>query len=147
MAFRIERRCGFAYDQRHSVDGGLVGIADDQWLNGARDLTSVVGDLQKTVAKDVNVSPGVSIAYTGQLEFLQRAIARLKIVVPATQLIIFVLLYVTFGRFDEAALIMATLPFALTGGVWALYLLGFHQSVAPGASSSPWRGSRPSSAW
>ena len=53
-------------------------------------------------------------------------------VVPATLAIIFVLLYLTFGRLDEAALIMATLPFALTGGVWTLYLLGYHQSVATG---------------
>jgi Cu(I)/Ag(I) efflux system membrane protein CusA/SilA len=97
-----------------------------------RDLTSVVGDLQKAVAKDVKLSPGVSIAYTGQFEYLQHAVARLKLVIPATLLIIFVLLYITFGRLDEAALIMATLPFALTGGVWTLYLLGFHQSVATG---------------
>jgi Cu(I)/Ag(I) efflux system membrane protein CusA/SilA len=54
------------------------------------------------------------------------------IVVPATLLIIFVLLYVTFGRLDEAALIMGTLPFALTGGIWILYLLGYHQSIATG---------------
>ncbi|MEP6472681.1 MAG: CusA/CzcA family heavy metal efflux RND transporter, partial [Gemmatimonadota bacterium] len=97
-----------------------------------RDLASVVGDLQKAVAKDVRLSPGVSIAYSGQFEYLQRAAERLKLVVPATLLIIFVLLYVTFGRFDEAALIMATLPFALTGGIWTLYLMGFHQSVATG---------------
>jgi len=97
-----------------------------------RDLTSVVGDLQTAVAKDVKLSPGVSIAYTGQFEYLQHAVARLKLVIPATLLIIFVLLYITFGRFDEAVLIMATLPFALTGGVWTLYLLGFHQSVATG---------------
>jgi Cu(I)/Ag(I) efflux system membrane protein CusA/SilA len=97
-----------------------------------RDLASTVGDLQKAVAKTVRLSPGVSIAYSGQFEYLQRAAARLKLVAPATLLIIFVLLYVTFGRFDEAALIMGTLPFALTGGVWALYLLGFHQSVATG---------------
>jgi Cu(I)/Ag(I) efflux system membrane protein CusA/SilA len=95
-----------------------------------RDLTSVVGDLQKAVDRDVKLSPGVSIAYTGQFEYLQHAAARLKLVVPATLLIIFVLLYITLGRLDEAALIMATLPFALTGGVWTLYLLGFHQSVA-----------------
>jgi Cu(I)/Ag(I) efflux system membrane protein CusA/SilA len=95
-----------------------------------RDLTSVVGDLQKAVAREVKLSPGVSIAYAGQFEYLQRAVARLKIVVPATLLIIFLLLYLTFRRFDEAAMIMATLPFALTGGVWTLYLLGFHQSVA-----------------
>jgi Cu(I)/Ag(I) efflux system membrane protein CusA/SilA len=61
-----------------------------------RDLTSVVGDLQKAVAKDVKLSPGVSIAYTGQFEYLQHAVARLKLVIPATLLIIFVLLYITF---------------------------------------------------
>ena len=97
-----------------------------------RDLASVVGDLQKAVAKDVKLSPGVSVAYSGQFEYLQRAVERLKLVVPATLVIIFLLLYVTFGRFDEAALIMLTLPFALTGGIWTLYLLGFHQSVATG---------------
>jgi Cu(I)/Ag(I) efflux system membrane protein CusA/SilA len=97
-----------------------------------RDLASVVGDLRHAVAKDVRLSPGVSIAYSGQFEYLQRAIERLKLVVPATLLIIFILLYVTFGRFDEAALIMGTLPFALTGGIWTLYWLGFHQSVATG---------------
>ncbi|QUD90995.1 efflux RND transporter permease subunit [Phenylobacterium montanum] len=97
-----------------------------------RDLASVVGDLQRAVTKDVRLSPGVSIAYSGQFEYLQRAVERLKLVVPATLLIIFILLYVTFGRFDEAALIMGTLPFALTGGIWTLYWLGFHQSVATG---------------
>ena len=74
----------------------------------------------------------MSVAYSGQFEYLERANARLKIVVPATLLIIFVLLYLTFRRFDEALLIMATLPFALTGGVWFLYLLGYHLSVATG---------------
>jgi Cu(I)/Ag(I) efflux system membrane protein CusA/SilA len=78
------------------------------------------------------LSPGVSIAYSGQFEYLERAVDRLKLVVPATLLIIFVLLYLIFGRFDEAALIMGTLPFALTGGIWTLYLLGFNQSVATG---------------
>jgi Cu(I)/Ag(I) efflux system membrane protein CusA/SilA len=97
-----------------------------------RDLASVVHDLQQRVAKDVKLPPGVSIAYSGQFEYLQRAAERLKLVIPATLLIIFVLLYVTFGRFDEAALIMATLPFALTGGIWTLYVLGYHQSVATG---------------
>jgi len=97
-----------------------------------RDMASVVKDLQKAVAKDVPARPGVTIAYSGQFEYLQRAAERLKIVVPATLVIIFILLYLTFGRFDEALLIMATLPFALTGGVWMLYLLGYHQSVATG---------------
>ncbi len=97
-----------------------------------RALTEIVGDLQRVVAEKVKLPPGISIAYTGQFEFLERATQRLKIVVPATLLIIFVLLYATFRRWDEAALIMATLPFALTGGVWLLYLLGYNQSVATG---------------
>ena len=95
-----------------------------------RPLSEIVGDLQRAVATGVKLPPGISVQYTGQFEFLQRAIERMKIVVPATLLIIFLLLYVTFRRFDEAALIMATLPFALTGGVWLLYLLGYNQSVA-----------------
>jgi Cu(I)/Ag(I) efflux system membrane protein CusA/SilA len=97
-----------------------------------RDLNSVVTDLRRAVAKDVSLPPGVSVAYSGQFEYLQRAAERLKLVVPATLAIIFLLLYLTFGRLDEAALIMATLPFALTGGIWALYLLGYHQSIATG---------------
>ncbi|WP_411286405.1 efflux RND transporter permease subunit, partial [Phenylobacterium sp.] len=97
-----------------------------------RDLNSVVTDLRKAVAQDVRLPAGVSIAYSGQFEYLQRAAERLKLVVPATLAIIFLLLYVTFRRWDEAALIMGTLPFALTGGIWALYLLGYHQSVATG---------------
>ena len=97
-----------------------------------RALTELVGDLQRAVVQQVKLPPGVSVAYTGQYEFLERATQRLKIVVPATLLIIFALLYATFRRWDEAVLIMATLPFALTGGVWLLYLLGFNQSVATG---------------
>ncbi|MFM9976965.1 MAG: efflux RND transporter permease subunit, partial [Sphingomonadaceae bacterium] len=97
-----------------------------------RALTEIVGDLQRAVAEKVKLPPGISVAYTGQFEFLERATQRLKIVVPATLFIIFALLYATFRRWDEAALIMATLPFALTGGVWLLYLLGYNQSVATG---------------
>jgi copper/silver efflux system protein len=97
-----------------------------------RALTDIVGDLQQAIAAKVKLPPGISVAYTGQFEFLARATERLKIVVPATLLIIFLLLYATFRRLDEAALIMATLPFALTGGVWLLYLLGYNQSVATG---------------
>ncbi|MCG2662710.1 efflux RND transporter permease subunit [Brevundimonas sp.] len=97
-----------------------------------RDLASVVADLKRAVARDVRLSQGVVIAYSGQYEYLERAANRLKIVAPVTLVIIFILLYLTFGRFDEALLIMATLPFALTGGIWMLYLLGYHQSVATG---------------
>jgi Cu(I)/Ag(I) efflux system membrane protein CusA/SilA len=97
-----------------------------------RDLASVAGDLRAAVAREVRLAPGVSIAYSGQFEYLERANARLKIVVPATLMIIFVLLYLTFRRIDEAVLIMATLPFALTGGVWFLWAMGYHLSIATG---------------
>ena len=95
-------------------------------------LTKIVGDLQQAIAAKVKLPAGISVSYTGQFEYLQRAVERLKIVVPATLLIIFALLYATFRRFDEALLVMGTLPFALTGGVWLLYLLGYNQSVATG---------------
>jgi len=97
-----------------------------------RDLSSVVKDLRQAIQQQVKLSPGVSLSYSGQFEFLERANARLKVVVPATLLIIFVLLYLIFRRADEALLIMATLPFALTGGIWFLYLLGYNLSVATG---------------
>lgn len=97
-----------------------------------RDLAAVADDLRAAVAQQVKLESGMSIAYSGQFEYLERANARLKVVVPATLLIIFVLLYLTFDRLDEAALIMATLPFALIGGVWLLYLMGYQMSVATG---------------
>ena len=95
-----------------------------------RDLAAVVGDIQQAVARDVPLPPGVSLSYAGQFQYMERAYQRLKIVVPATLGIIFLLLYLIFRRLDEALLIMATLPFALTGGFWLLYLLGYNQSVA-----------------
>ncbi|MDM8011624.1 MAG: efflux RND transporter permease subunit [Parasphingorhabdus sp.] len=95
-----------------------------------RDLTSVVSDLQDAIAADVNLPPGVSLSYAGQFEYLTRAAERMKIVIPATLATIFLLLYLIFRRLDEALLIMGTLPFALTGGFWLLYWLGYNQSVA-----------------
>ncbi|THC40203.1 efflux RND transporter permease subunit [Massilia sp. Mn16-1_5] len=95
-----------------------------------RDMNSVVRDMQQAVAKEVKLRPGYSISWSGQFEYLERASAKLKVVVPATLLVIFVLLYLTFKRFDEAILIMATLPFALAGGIWLLWILGHHLSVA-----------------
>ncbi|MEO8752759.1 MAG: efflux RND transporter permease subunit, partial [Casimicrobiaceae bacterium] len=97
-----------------------------------RDLKSAVREMQAEVAAKVKLPPGYSISWSGQFEYLERATARLMYVVPFTLLIVFVLLYLTFGRFDEAALIMATLPFALVGGVWLLWLLGHEVSVASG---------------
>ena len=95
-----------------------------------RDLRSAVQDMQKVVAGKVALPAGYSVSWSGQFEFLERATAKLKVVVPGALLIIFVLLYLTFKRFDEALLIMGTLPFALVGGIWLLYLLGYNLSVA-----------------
>lgn len=95
-----------------------------------RDLRSAVQDMQRVVAKEVKLPPGYAVSWSGQFEFLERATAKLKVVVPFTLLIIFVLLYLTFKRFDEALLIMAALPFALVGGIWLLYLLSYNLSVA-----------------
>jgi Cu(I)/Ag(I) efflux system membrane protein CusA/SilA len=95
-----------------------------------RDLRSAVQDMQRAVADKVTIPPGYSISWSGQFEFLERATAKLKLVVPFTLLIIFVLLYLTFKRFDDALLIMSTLPFALIGGIWLLWLLNYNLSVA-----------------
>ncbi|WP_312742524.1 efflux RND transporter permease subunit [Cedecea neteri] len=95
-----------------------------------RDLKSAVEDMQRAVARQVKLPEGVSLSWSGQFEYLERATAKLKIVLPFTLLIIFVLLYVTFSRAKDALLIMGTLPFSLIGGVWLLYLLGYNLSVA-----------------
>jgi Cu(I)/Ag(I) efflux system membrane protein CusA/SilA len=95
-----------------------------------RDLSSAVRDMQSAVAQEVKLPAGYSISWSGQFEFLERATQKLKIVVPATLVIIFVLLYLIFRSFPDALLIMATLPFALVGGFWLMYLLGYNMSVA-----------------
>ncbi|HSV20129.1 MAG TPA: CusA/CzcA family heavy metal efflux RND transporter [Casimicrobiaceae bacterium] len=97
-----------------------------------RDLASVVSDLRQAVGTQVSVEPGIGVAYSGQFEYFERARARLSIVAPATLAIIVLLLYLTFSRLDEAFLIVASLPFALIGGIWLLYLLGHQVSVASG---------------
>jgi Cu(I)/Ag(I) efflux system membrane protein CusA/SilA len=95
-----------------------------------RDLKSAVDEMQKVVSEQVILPEGVSLSWSGQFEYLQRATEKLKIVLPFTLIIIFVLLYVTFSRVSDALLIMGTLPFSLIGGVWLLYLLGYNLSVA-----------------
>jgi Cu(I)/Ag(I) efflux system membrane protein CusA/SilA len=119
------------------VDGPPMLKSENARLSGwvyvdvrGRDLRSAVREMQEAVAAHVATPAGYSISWSGQFEYLERAAARLRIVVPFTLLIVFVLLYVTFGRVDEALLIMATLPLALVGGVWLLYLLGHDLSVA-----------------
>jgi Cu(I)/Ag(I) efflux system membrane protein CusA/SilA len=95
-----------------------------------RDLGSVVADAQRAVGQQVKLPPGVSLAWSGQFEYLERAKTRLTLVVPFVLLIILVLLYLTFRSLDEALLIMLSLPFSLVGGFWYIYLLGHNLSVA-----------------
>jgi Cu(I)/Ag(I) efflux system membrane protein CusA/SilA len=95
-----------------------------------RDLGRYVAEAQKLVSQRVNLPPGYTITWSGQFEYLERAAKKLQLVVPFTLVIIFILLYLTFRSFISAALIMGTLPFALVGGFWLLYLLGYNLSIA-----------------
>ncbi|MEA3106732.1 MAG: copper/silver efflux system protein [Gammaproteobacteria bacterium] len=95
-----------------------------------RDLGGYVAQARKVVAERVALPPGYSITWSGQFEYLERATKKLKLVVPFTLAIIFALLYLTFRSFAAAALIMGTLPFALVGGLWLLFLLGYNFSIA-----------------
>ena len=95
-----------------------------------RDLGSVVGDLQRAVGKQVPMPSGYSLDWSGQFEYLQRASERLRWVVPATILIIFGLICLVFRRVSEAAIIMLSLPLALVGGLWLIWVLGHAVSVA-----------------
>jgi copper/silver efflux system protein len=97
---------------------------------GGHDLGSYVARAQKLVAERVTLPPGYSIAWSGQFEYLERATQKLKLVVPLTLVIIFVLLYLAFRSVASAALIMGTLPFALIGGLWLLFVLGYNLSIA-----------------
>ncbi len=94
-----------------------------------RDLASIVRDIDHAVSQ-LQLPDGVAVSYTGQFEYLERAAQRLSIVGPATLAIIFLLLFMTFQRADEALLVMVSVPFALTGGVWLVYLMGYDLSVA-----------------
>ena len=95
-----------------------------------RDLKSAVTEMQQRVAEKIALPQGVSLSWSGQFEYLERATEKLKIVLPITLMIIFILLWLTFKRISDVLLIMGTLPFALIGGVWLLWLLGYNLSVA-----------------
>ena len=95
-----------------------------------RDLGGYVVDAQKAVADNVRFPPGTFVQWSGQFEYLERATAKLKIVVPVTLLLIFLLLYLNFGRLTETIIVMLSLPFALVGGLWLMWWLGFNMSVA-----------------
>src|ERR1035437_5106023 len=95
-----------------------------------RDLGSYVADAQKAVAAQVKFPPGTYVTWSGQFEYMERAKARLKIVVPITVLIIFLLLYLNFRRGTETLIVMLSVPFALAGGLWLMWWLDFNLSVA-----------------
>jgi Cu(I)/Ag(I) efflux system membrane protein CusA/SilA len=95
-----------------------------------RDLGGYVADAKAAVAANVQFPPGAYAVWSGQFEFLERAEAKLKIVVPVTLLIIFLLLYLNFRRLTETLIVMLSLPFSLVGGLWLMWWLGFNFSVA-----------------
>ncbi|KWH37851.1 efflux RND transporter permease subunit [Burkholderia stagnalis] len=94
------------------------------------DLRSAVDAMQRAVAREVRLPPGYAIAWSGQFEYLERAEAKLRTVIPVTLAVIFVLLFLTFGSAADALLLMSTVPFALVGGFWLIWLLGHAVSVA-----------------
>jgi len=95
-----------------------------------RDLGGYVADAQKAVASQVEFPPGYYVTWSGQFEYLERAKARLQVVVPVTVLIIFLLLYLNFRRVTETLIVLLSVPFALVGGLWLMWWLGFNLSVA-----------------
>ena len=95
-----------------------------------RDIGSYVADARRAVNEQVKFPPGCYAAWSGQFEYMERAIARMKIVIPITLLLIFLLLYLNFKRVTESLIVMLSVPFALVGGVWLLWLLDYNLSVA-----------------
>ncbi|TDH62325.1 efflux RND transporter permease subunit [Dankookia rubra] len=95
-----------------------------------RDVGGYVADAQRAVAEQVRMPPGYHVEWSGQFEYMQRAKAKLAVVVPVTLLVIFVLLYLNFGRLTETLIVMLSVPFALVGGVWLMLLMNFNMSVA-----------------
>ncbi len=121
------------------VDGPPVIKSENARLNGwtyidisGRDLGSYVAEAQRVVNDGIDLPAGYSLAWSGQYEYMVRAKERLSVVGPGTLAIIVLLLFLNFRRFAEVAIILGTLPMALVGGVWLLYLLDYDMSVAVG---------------
>jgi len=95
-----------------------------------RDIGSYVAEAQKAVAAQVKFPPGYYVTWSGQFEYMARAVEKLKVVVPVTLLLIFLLLYLNFRRLTETLIVMLSVPFALVGGLWLMWLLGYNLSVA-----------------
>ena len=120
-------------------DGPEMIKSEDAQLNGwvyidikGRDLGSYVADAQRAVANHVKLPPGYSISWAGQYQYLTRASERLGYIVPLTLTLIFLLLYLNFRNVTEALMVMGALPLALVGGIWLLFWLDYHLSVAVG---------------
>jgi copper/silver efflux system protein len=121
-----------------SIVRGTPGIRTENALLSAyifvdireRDIGSYVADARKAVADNVKFPPGYYIAWSGQFEYMERAIAKMKVVIPVTLLTIFLLLYLNFRRLTESLIVMLSVPFALIGGIWLMWLLGYNLSVA-----------------
>ena len=96
------------------------------------DVGTYVKNAQQTVREKVNMPPGYSLVWSGQYEYMVRAQQRLAVVVPMTLVIIFLLLYFNFNNITESLIVMLSVPFSLTGGIWFMYLLGYNMSVAVG---------------
>ena len=95
-----------------------------------RDIGSFVADAQQAVRDQVGFPPGYYAAWSGQFEYMERAAEKLKVVVPLTILIVFLLVYLNFNRLTETLIVMLSVPFSLVGGIWLMYLLGYNMSVA-----------------
>jgi len=95
-----------------------------------RDIGSYVADAKKAVAEQVKFPPGYYATWSGQFEYMERAIEKMKVVIPVTLLTIFLLLYLNFKRLTETLIVMLSVPFALVGGIWLMWWLGYNLSVA-----------------
>ena len=123
---------------RVEIARGTPGIRTENALLSAyifvdirdRDIGSYVAEARRAVAEQVKFPPGYYITWSGQFEYMERAIGKMKIVIPVTLLIIFVLLYLNFRRLTETLIVMLSVPFALVGGVWLMWLLDYNLSVA-----------------
>ncbi|MEW6703640.1 MAG: efflux RND transporter permease subunit [Pseudomonadota bacterium] len=123
---------------RVRVSRGTPGIRTENALLSAyiyvdireRDIGSYVADARKAVNEQVKFPPGYYITWSGQFEYMERAIQKMKIVIPVTLLTIFLLLYLNFRRLTETLIVMLSVPFALVGGVWLMWWLGYNLSVA-----------------
>ncbi len=121
------------------VDGPGMIRSENARLNGwiyvdiaGRDLGTYVAAARRVVADQVDLPPGYSLGWSGQFQYMERAQERLNVIVPITLALTVVILFVAFRRLEEVMIILLTLPFALAGGVWLLYLLGYNMSIAVG---------------